>query len=154
MSYVALATVTLSSATSSVTFGSIPATFKDLVVIVSGTQAAISASIIAFNGNTTASNYSRVWMLGDGSGTASNASSADRLIFNLGSTQSSAIVQIMDYSATDKHKTYLSRSNAPGNYLYALAGRFANTSAITSVSFTGDPSSFVAGTTFSLYGIA
>jgi hypothetical protein len=151
--YVPLATYTVpSGGAASITFSSIPATYRDLIVVVGGSQSAISGSVLEINADATDANYNRVYMLGTGSGTESQAA-ADRLIFNLGATQSNAIIQFQDYSVTDKHKTYLSRSNATSNYLYALAGRWANTNAMTSVKFAGAPQGYVEGTVFSLYGI-
>jgi hypothetical protein len=59
----------------------------------------------------------------------------------------------MDYSATDKHKTYLSRSNNADNGTTALTGRWANTSAITTVAISSQTGSIRTGTSISLYGI-
>jgi len=65
-------------------------------------------------------------------------------------------VNIMDYSATDKHKTVLTRASTAASSVWAIAGRVATTSAITSVAFIGpDDASdqFLSGSTFALYGI-
>jgi hypothetical protein len=61
----------------------------------------------------------------------------------------------MDYSATDKHKTVLSRNNVAGGGVDAFANRWANTAAITSVEVrvsTGGQF-FATPTTLSLYGV-
>jgi hypothetical protein len=62
---------------------------------------------------------------------------------------------IMDYSATDKHKTVLMRV---GNTSYATtmaAGRWANTAAVTGVQFfSPGGANFTAGSTFTLYGVS
>jgi hypothetical protein len=60
----------------------------------------------------------------------------------------------MDYSATDKHKTILSRANVAGTFTMALAGRWANTSAINQVSIFRTGQTFSSGSVLSLYGIA
>ena len=65
-----------------------------------------------------------------------------------------AVLQIMDYSATDKHKTALARNNVAGIGVEASATRWANTAAITSVQVYVDTGSFAIGTTLSLYAIA
>lgn len=71
-----------------------------------------------------------------------------------------ATINIMDYSATDKHKTTLIRNGKQGGSndgVEAIAGRWANTAAITSLeifSITGGGITFSAGSTFALYGIA
>ena len=67
------------------------------------------------------------------------------------------ILQIQDYSATDKHKSYLYRSGGATdtNYgTYAAAGRWANTSAITTITIAPSGSyTLLAGSTFALFGI-
>ena len=152
--YVALATTTLSGGETSVTFSSIPATYRDLVIQGTTKAGAEIALFIAFNSDTTAANYSYVYMLGNGSSTSSVASGANRLVSSTTTSFSTFRVQAMDYSATDKHKNYLSRADVSAAFTYALAGRWANTNAITSVAITTASNSFSADTTFSLYGIA
>lgn len=163
MSYVALATTTLSSAASSVTFSSIPATYKDLIVVIAGgTNESGSESSIALRVNgDTGSNYSWIYAWGTGSSTASGASGDSRIFMgrlpgSAVTTPGNIILQIMDYSATDKHKTTLSRANNPATIAGMFAGRWASTSAVTSVSLSryDFANGFTAGTTLSLYGIA
>jgi hypothetical protein len=58
----------------------------------------------------------------------------------------------MDYSVTDKQKTVLSRTNSSfGTDI--TAGRWASTSAITSVTVYPSSGDFEIGSTFALYGI-
>jgi hypothetical protein len=154
MSYVALATTTLGSSASSVTFSSIPATYKDLIVIVNGTGTGTMTFGVQFNGDT-ASNYSYVEMTGDGStATSSSGSLSQALIGRFTGTLSVAIGQIMDYSATDKHKTVLGRGGASNELVRASASRWANTAAINQVRVIPLSSSFATGTVLSLYGVA
>ncbi len=68
-----------------------------------------------------------------------------------GSSRRNAVFQIMDYSATDKHKTVLYRYDNPGVGTMAAASRYASTSAVTVVKAEFG---FAAGDTFALYGIA
>jgi hypothetical protein len=157
MSYVALATTTLGSSASSVTFSSIPATYRDLIVVVAGTLTTSVAGIeIQLNADTTASNYNHVYMLGRGSGSGEADAANNNLAFFMQSAQSVSILQFMDYSATDKHKTYLSRANPSANYTVALAGRWANTAAVNAIKLldTAGSASFASGTVISLYGVA
>jgi hypothetical protein len=152
--YTALANITLGSSASSVTFSSIPATYRDLVVVVDGTISAGGGELVFvnFNGDTTSGNYSAVTAVGDGSA-ASSGTSPRRFGLHY-PARSSTIASIMDYSATDKHKTYLSRSGSAANALEMDAGRWANTAAITSVKILVDANAFASGTSFALYGIA
>ncbi len=154
MSYVALATVTLGSAAATVTFSSIPATYRDLILVINGRVGANSNMVFYYNSDQ--NNGSAVWMTGNGS-----SASSSTINFMFAGTwnanqDSNAIIQIMDYAQTDKHKTALVRSNQPADTgTWALANRWASTNAITSVII--DPTggnTMTAGTTLSLYGVA
>lgn len=152
--YIALANLTLSSTDSVVEFASIPNTYRDLVVIVEGTTAASVNGSLYFNGQTSAgSNYSWVRMYGQGSGTGvSNKDATTAFAYDFYTNRTILRIQIMDYSATDKHKTILSRWDTAQNITGATAMRWANTNAITSLSFSPG-TNFNLGTTFALYGI-
>jgi len=158
MSYIALATTTLGSTDAEIVFSSIPATYKDLVVVVAGKTSGNADYGIRLNGDSGA-NYSFVYMGGNGSSPASGAATGQTQIvldayFWRSSEQSNCIVQIMDYSATDKHKTVLSRNNVAGGGVDAFANRWANTAAVTSVTVRTVSNAFDPGTTISLYGVA
>ncbi len=155
--YIALANVTTSSAVSSVTFSSIPATYRDLVVVcnfIPTLNPVTDSFYIEFNGDT-GSNYSYVRMTGNGSAAASATGSGASITGNaigvMTYQQGNALVNIQDYSATDKHKTWLSRANF--GWTSAFAGRWANTNAITSVKILVSGTTFQSGATFALYGI-
>jgi hypothetical protein len=62
------------------------------------------------------------------------------------------VMQILDYSATDKHKPCLIRNGTVTvSTTIATAARWGNTAAINSLEiFTSN--TFLAGSTFSLYG--
>ena len=148
--YTPLATVTLGASASSVTFSSIPATYRDLILVVSGTTTAAAGITFTHNGDTTNANYTSVFMNGSGS-SATSGTATNRNMISLYTQQSMGIVQFLDYSATDKHKTGLARSDSASNETYALARRWANTAAINSIAVGGG--TFNAGCTFSLYGV-
>jgi hypothetical protein len=159
MSYIALATTTLGSAASSVTFSSIPASvngvaLRDLILVCNYSIPTSSTSYIFFNGND--ANTTSVRMGGTGSG--SGYTDTYTKIFMSAGNQTDgqfAIAQIMDFSATDKHKTALSRNGYSGTLTQASAGRWASTNAITSVTIENESASqFNAGSIFSLYGVA
>jgi len=149
--YVALATTTLSSAASSVTFSSLPS-YRDYIVVVNGTASATDNVYIEANLDAT-SNYPAVSMYGDsggaGSGTGTNTG------FNAGRFQTSPsmlICQIMDAGASDKHTTALARYGSPTTFVTAAASRWQNTAVITSLKVKHS-GTFSSGTTFSLFGI-
>lgn len=162
--YTPLANITLGSSAASVTFSSISQAYKDLVLIANlGTTDAGYSVVIRLNGDT-GSNYSRVYMLGNGSSAVSAAQdgvSLMNLTGNLGADttiSTNLIANFMDYSATDKHKSVISRTNiTAGSYpgTVANAFRWANTTNVTTAAVLAGPgSTFVSGSTFALYGIA
>lgn len=151
---VALATTTLGSAASSVTFGSIPATYRDLRLVINGTATVSGNIFIRFNGDSSGS-YSYVQAYGDGTSAASSSAASQTAdasgVFY--TNPGVATYDIMDYSATDKHKSNINRGSTAGNLVVMSAGRWASTSAITSIVVSHGSGSYATGTTFSLYGI-
>ena len=163
MTYTLIDSVTLTSSASSVTFSSISATGKgDLVAVWDVLSASGSGTIQCenrFNGDT-GTNYNQVQMAGNGTSTSSAASSSQtrlRLFSGVRLTETIRalfILQINDFSATDKHKSALGRGSGTNDELTAGAGRWASTSAITSVTIQPTTAvSFAAGSTFHLYQI-
>lgn len=155
---VPLQNITLASAQSSVTFGSIPGTFRDLRIVVNAGTSAEGNIFIQLN-NDTGSNYTYSNMRGFAtSSTAASAGTSSRIQSNYSTglqTSARAVntYDLMDYSQTDKHKTILIRANHIDE-IDALAGRWANTAAVTSVKLTAnDSGNFIIGSTFALYGV-
>ena len=156
--YTPIASITLGSNASSVTFSSIPQDYRDLVLVCNFEKTAGSSTdnFVEFNG--AASGYNRVSAYVDGSGAFSNSLSNSNLSF-YANGDDVTIVQIMDYSATDKHKTFLARYNTPNStgsfntFLAMVAGRYASTAAVTSVKFDVGSATISTGSTFALYGI-
>jgi len=154
--YVPLATITLSSTDSEIVFSSIPATYRDLVLVYRGVafENAVSARANADTGT----NYSLVRMGGNGSTTFSSAPTTSFFPILYSGTPVTGMGRLMifDYSATDKHKTALTRGDGSDySITEALASRWANTDAIHSLTvYTGLGVNFAIGSTFSLYGIA
>jgi hypothetical protein len=152
--YTPLATVTLGSSASSVTFSSIPATYRDLIFIIKGTSSVSTSVLFTHNGDATNANYSVVSMVGNNTTRSSSSNGASRFISTFYTTQNVGIVQFLDYSATDKHKTSIARNDNANNETYAVANRWANTAAINSVAISTTAGTFNSGATFSLYAIA
>lgn len=156
--YTPLANVTVAGYASSITFSSINTSlYRDLVIVVNATEVNGSFAI-NFNDNA-----STIWSMVRASGNGSTASSStysasDLLEPNSGltdaGTNATFLVNIMDYSTTDKHKTVLTRTNIPGNFTNMSAGRFASTSAVTKVALRIVGGSFYPGSTAALYGVA
>jgi hypothetical protein len=154
--YTLIDSVTLTSSASEVTFSSIPAG-GDLVLSISHSTNLNIAFKGYLNGDTGA-NYNLVRMVGDGStATSSSSSSTSAPIFGSASPIiGNTIIQLMDYSATDKHKSILMRTGSLDEFgsVSAYALRWANTSAVTSIQIDAGSRTFNAGSTFFLYSIA
>ena len=101
--YVALATSTLGTAASSVTFSSIPGTYTDLVLVCNFINTIGQTDHgVRFNGDT-ASNYSRTQLYGTGSAAGSNRGSNEtsmNFLGYIGTSWGVSIMQIMNYSNT------------------------------------------------------
>jgi hypothetical protein len=162
--YTPLANITLGSSAATVTFGSIPATYRDLIVILTGTVVTTTNYVIIRLNGDTGGNYSAQALSGAANAAAAvavlNPDGTTTVNSNYGTQPQSAnpiqtILNIMDYSATDKHKTILVRSDQADNGYGpdAIANRWANTAAVTSISFAPNGQSWAAGATFSLYGV-
>jgi hypothetical protein len=158
--YVSLATITLSSTDSEIIFSSIPATYRDLILIVEHKLSGAGETDIQFNSDT-GSNYSTVTMRGGATSSTFSASFTttgirpQNAVGGSTSTNDFFRLQIMDYSATDKHKTtLLSSGNGSTSFVQNHANRWANTAAITSIKCTASSTTYASGSSFSLYGIA
>jgi hypothetical protein len=163
--YTPLANITLSTTTAGVTFSSISQAYRDLRLVFMGTTTSLANVLFQFNGDGT-STYSKIEMCARSASSTplSQTNTTGSGHINWGNATSSSIlssgtVDIMDYSATDKHKPYLARSaSQEGDGTYSgtgfIAGRWANTSAITTLYVLPGAGSFAAGTTLTLYGIA
>lgn len=161
--YVPLATKTLTVGTAQeVNFTSISQAYRDLICIVTALSSAGTGSINSNQINADAgSNYSIVYMRGSGAGVGSSGI-ATSTTYNSGidisaTSPANGIFQFMDYSATDKHKTVLIRSNQTsadaGFTMGATAVRWASTAAITQFRIRAN-TTFAIGSTFTLYGVS
>jgi hypothetical protein len=93
-------------------------------------------------------------MYGDGSTATSELATTTgiRISQTGASSNNYNVTQIMDYSATDKHKTVLDRWNRPSAFVFATAGRWADNTAVNTVRLV-PTGTFSVGSTFSLYGV-
>lgn len=154
--YVPLANITLGTTAATVTFSSISQAYRDLVLVIS--PQCTTANYLNIRLNSVASGYNMVDMYGNGSTTASsNFTNQTELYGNNAPTingDSIYIFNIMDYSITDKHKTVLMRVNKATVGVEAVAARWANTAAVTSILVRTDGGVYAAGSTFALYGVS
>ena len=156
--YTPLANLTLGSASSSVTFSSIPATYTDLICIVVAKGSTTLEARVRFNADA-GSNYFYLRRSGSGS-TGSSATAASQTSGFLSAiaqaTTTDALqmnINIMGYSATNTHTTIVSRADNAANGTEAFVNRWANTAAVTSVQILTSTGNWAAGSTFALYGV-
>ena len=148
---------TIATATSSITFSVIPATYTDLVLIINGGFSALDQLNLQFNSDTT-SNYSWTYLRGDGSSaTSSRGSSQTEIILGNLTTgiDSVNITQIQNYANATTFKTVLNRSNYASGRVQATVGLWRKSpEAITAIKvFKNGAGTFNVGSTFTLYGI-
>jgi hypothetical protein len=157
--YNVISTQTLGTATSSVTFTSIPQTYTDLVLVVNHSTTGSNPSIVARFNSDTASNYSRTRLAGDGSAVNTNRGSSETtlgLSTYVGSPPTAVgtmICNILNYANSTTYKTCLTRNNAAAYGTEASVTLWRSTASVTSVNVSVDSSTFATGSTFTLYGI-
>lgn len=160
--YEPIATTTLGSASTQVTFSSISSAYTDLVLVSNlSIVGFVSSFYVRFNNDSTAT-YSNTRIYGDGGTAASDRPSVPQTelgigIVGAGSTpQSIAITNIQNYANTTTNKTVLARSGSASSYVAALVGRWNSTAAINRIDIyfrlVGSDTA-CAGSTFTLYGI-
>ena len=151
--YTPLATVTLGSSATSVTFSNIPGTYRDLILVFNGGVSQNSYCGIQFNADS-GSNYSFADANFEGSITSNSGSNTWIPQRFTAPSDSFATYQIFDYSTTNKHKSVLVRNSRASDFVSMAAGRWANNAAITSITADVEGSrTWNAGSTFSLYGV-
>lgn len=163
--FVSIATTTVTSNTTSVVFSNIPSVYKHLQIraLHAGYLPSTSGNdllyIAAINGN--ALSYSHR-LYGDGATAAAGSEPTNIYIGNVYTSPtptywSSTIIDILDYTNTNKNKTVrgLSGFDRNGGGIISLSSALYsnNTNAVTSISFTGGGSYIASGSTFALYGI-
>ena len=153
--YDKIATNTLGSAAASVTFSSIPLTYTDLVLVqVSQITTGAGTGTIQINGDI-ASNYSNTFLTGNGS-TATSTRNSSTVIFSGDASATdlqTSIYSFQNYANTTTYKTVLIRSNVASGSLSAVVGMWRSTTALDAIKVGTNTSTFIAGSTFTLYGI-
>jgi hypothetical protein len=161
-SYESIATSLVGSGgTSTITFTSIPSTYKHLQIRALNLGSASGTDIrIRFNSDT-GSNYRTHFLYGDGStaaaGTSSTTYSTIALTSLTTSNPSAFVTDILDYTSTDKNKTIRSLmgndSNGSGYSVLYSGLWYATPTAITQIDITPNSGSFNQYSSFALYGI-
>lgn len=165
--YEPIATTTLGSTQTSVTFSSISGTYTDVILVCSITPSDTQAPALLCEVNSdTGSNYSGTFLYGNGSAAGSNRLTSQTRFtlarqYSLGdstSGQPNFITHFQNYSNATTYKTVMTRANTPSGTTYrgveASVGLWRSTSAITTIKVFVSAGGFASGSTFTLYGIA
>lgn len=170
--YQSIATISVTSSTSSVEFTSIPSSFKHLQIrALSNTNRSdgYATDSVKLNMNSdTGGNYSMHWVRGNGATTAAYGYANQTEIYLEGISAGTAapnifgvaIIDILDYTNTNKYKTIKCLSghelngliNSSGGFVHLTSGNWHNTNTITSIKFTPD-NNFQQYSSFALYGV-
>jgi hypothetical protein len=161
-SYESIATVTLGSSQSDITFSSIAGTYKHLQIRGIGFASSNGLTFrLRLNSDTTSS-YATHYLVGDGASVSAGAITSTTSIIAGTAPESTTIAgalvcDILDYANVNKNKTTRSFAgadmNGSGGYATMYSGVWLKTDAVTSVTLTLLANSFTAGSTFALYGI-
>lgn len=151
--YENLATTTLTSNQTTVSFTNINQNYTDLILVINGANTASMNKKINFNGAST--NQSCTVIYGNGSAAASARYTTTYLdVVGPDTNRYSCIVHIMNYANTTTNKTYLSRHDTAASATETIVGLWRSTAAITSIDIVSTNTNAMAtGMTFTLYGI-
>jgi hypothetical protein len=163
--YTLIEAKTLASATTTVSFTSIPQTYTDLVLklstrgTASGSGNAWQAFQIGFNGVLTNRSF---MFLGSTGSAAISGSSASEIVGQAveGSSTANTFavgeIYIPNYTSSNFKSVssdHATENNATAALMYYTAGLWSNTAAITQIDFTPSSGDFAVNSTFYLYGI-
>lgn len=160
--YVSLQTQVLGSAAASVQFNSIPQGYTDLVIVMSAKITSGGATndriqLGSAGSIDTTSSYSTTNVYGTGSAAGSYRLSNDVGCLIDDMTSSSFTINqinIMNYSNATTFKSIITRSAAPNSNSQAFVGLWRKTTAVDTIKINAGASTFAAGSTFTVYGIA
>lgn len=174
-SFESIATINATGSSASITFSSIPSTYKHLQIraIANSTYTAnpgYDGGAMSFNGDGTSGNYYSHYLYGDtaahsgsvsggGWGTGGVGIICNRSYSGQANNYSATIMNILDYSNTNKYKTIRTISGVNNNYsnsnqgIWFISTLWQSTSAITSITIATGTSYFTSNSQFALYGV-
>ena len=161
-SYESIATQSVGAGgAASITFSSIPSTYKHLQIRFIANDASQQDIYVRFNSDT-GSNYWRHYLYGQGSAATAGADAAANDKLSLGYTSTAAnifgvgVMDILDYTNTSKNKTTRSLCGYDANgsgYVVLFSGLWSSTAAINSITAFTTSGNFNQYSSFALYGI-
>lgn len=164
--YVPIATITGGGSSFQASFSSIPQTYTDLRLVISGRSTYSSATDTLasfFNGVSSGGLYSYTEVLGTGSSATTTSVTSQNFFSNLctmpGASATSGVygtivIDILNYSNTTTYKSFILKASST-TYVQEVVGLYRSTSAISSLivyPYNG-PQKFEQNSTVTLYGI-
>ena len=167
--YELISTTVLTTTAASVTFSSIPSTYKHLQIRTVTRTNFSDNFVMDMTGkinNDSNANYSQHFLNGNGTSVTSGANtnltylylqSASPAANTTANSFGCMVMELLDYSSTSKNKTIramIGAANPGSTYsgVRLISNLWMSTAAVTSVQLNGG-GSFIAGSRFSLYGI-
>lgn len=172
-SFESIATATGTGSSATITFSSIPSGFKHLQIRGisrnAGTSGNYESTLLRFNSDS-GNNYSAHYLIGNGSSASAYAwtnesggyGSFTTTANAITSTMAAYVIDILDYTNTNKYKTtrilngFDNNGTGASSFNQGIVGisssLWLNTAAITSISIVTN-SNWTTSTTFALYGI-
>lgn len=158
----------LGSTASSVTFSSIPGTYQNLLIECMTRGDASSGEVgtsMTFNGSSSGYSYTRMYTTSSGSTPGQDRSTSDSKM-DLGATTAATStsnipahtkITVGNYAQTTFSKSVIVEcqcwDEGSNGRLYHNGGTWNNTAAITSITISVASGNFIAGSTFTLYGM-
>ena len=159
--YEPIATTTLGSSNTAITFSSISSAYTDLVIVANFMLApSTNSDVYFYYNNDQSSLYSYTFVEGEGttavSGRTSNQTKAYldvAIYFNPASSSQpiTSIIQVQNYANSTTYKTALSRNSQANRDTTAVVHLYRSTNAINRIDFGG--TTFQTGTNITIYGI-
>ena len=156
----------LTSTAATVTFSSIPGTFKDLILKLSVRNSLTQEDMLLRINNDSSTLYSRVQLRGNGTQASSSINSAqtsiklENAVVGSGytaNTFSNHEIYIPNYTAS-QNRQISSHAAIENNGTEAFdivhAGLYRSTTAITQIDLIASTGNFISGSSFYLYGLA
>jgi hypothetical protein len=163
-----IATTTISTSTATISFTSIPQTYRHLQIRAigraTGTTGVGENTLVSFNSDTTAANYGFHNIVGDGATATAQYFGSSRVIANAAFTTDTTaasifgvfVTDILDYTNTNKNKTIRTLNgqdqNGSGRMMFNSL-LWTNTAAISRIDLTCGAGNFAQYTQIALYGV-
>jgi hypothetical protein len=161
LTYDSIATTTLSSATQTITFSSIPSTYTDLRLVFNGPGSTANTGVLLRFNSVSTNTYDNNYMAGYGSGKDSYRTNQVSYIYCTSVDSMTAsypfttTVDIFSYTSSISKGcliTTTNERNGVGSTTIAT-GLWRNNATISSISIFAEFNQFAIGSTASLYGI-